>query len=40
MSPIKTVLPASGDDTIKIKAYTRTMFFLKIVLPLAPDETK
>jgi hypothetical protein len=40
MSPIKTVLLASAVDTTKIKAYTKTTFSIKIVLPLATDETK
>jgi hypothetical protein len=40
MSPIKTVLPASALDTTKIKAYTKTMFSIKVVLPLATYETK
>jgi hypothetical protein len=40
MSPIKTVLPASAGDTIKIKAYTKARFSIKIVPPLATDETK
>jgi len=40
MSPRKTVLHASAGDKIKIKAYTKKMFSVLIVLPLATDETK
>jgi hypothetical protein len=39
MSSINTVLPASAGDTT-IQANTKTIFGMKIVLPLATDETK
>jgi len=40
LSPTQTVLPASVGGTLKIKAYIKAMFSIKIVLPLATDETK